>query len=536
MTPLIETLGATAIRGAVLMATIAIAVGVLRRASASTRHALWAAGFAALLLLPLTYLVTPRWTRLPNVSTLLPAAPTPLPATPIEAPTRNVAPTIAAPVANRTLNWPSIAALLWLAGGVATWLYFVAGRWRAARMIRRATPVVDARLRELLHSTQSTMRVHSPVSLRLGDEQHVPYAAGVITSTIVLPMSATTWPDARLRAVLLHELAHVRRRDGFIQLLVDTCCALHWFNPLVWYGSIQLVSEREIACDDLVVTSGTSPFDYAEELLAVADAFRAPVPRVVLAITRPGALEHRIRSLLDTRRARSASVRMSVATSAAVLAFHVGVASLSAADVPTPSLSLSTDTTTRTFSVPVRPFVCGGGIPDEITYDSATRACQADGAEVTIVVNGGRIVDVHATVGARTSAASAVDTRAEARALLDAIPSLSGRAGAHAIQTAALMRDGVSGSDLLTFVNDASLDGETRRMGVTWFGIVAGDSAGDALVRIARREGDDTSVREQALIALGRAGVDVALEIARSSSDERMRRIAAHRADVLARP
>jgi len=527
MTPFIETLGATAIRGAVLMATIAIAVRLLRHAPAATRHALWAAGFGALFLLPLTQIVTPRWQSLPSVSAMMPNIAPPTQAAGALAPSTELRQTIAQPISTPT-NWPALAALLWVAGAFATLIYVVAGRWRAAHMIRRAAPSVDARLLTLLQSAQATMDVRSRVSLRLGDDAHVPYASGVVASTIVLPRSAASWPEARLRAVLLHELAHVRRRDGLVQLLVDVCCALHWYNPLVWYASAQLVTEREIACDDLVVTTGTSAFDYADELLAVAGAFRAPVPRVVLAVTRPGALEHRIRSLLDTRQARKASVRMSVATLVVVLAFHVGVASISAANVSA--------TPTRTFSVAVRPFVCGRGIPDEITYDSVNRACRADVAEITIVVSGATIVDAHATVGERTDATSDVDARAEARALLAAIPSLSADAGARAIQAAALMRDGANATEILTLVDDATLDPKTRRMGVTWYGIVAGDFARAALVRIARHEGDDTSVREQALITLDRDGVDVALEIARSSTDERMRKIAQHRADILARP
>ena len=69
----------------------------------------------------------------------------------------------------------------------------------------------------------------------------------------MLPVAAQDWSDEQLRSVLLHELAHIKRRDVLGQLLAQFACALHWFNPLVWFAAWRLHVERERACDDLVL-------------------------------------------------------------------------------------------------------------------------------------------------------------------------------------------------------------------------------------------------------------------------------------------
>ena len=85
----------------------------------------------------------------------------------------------------------------------------------------------------------------------------MPIACGVIRPTVVLPAAADDWPDDRVRVVLLHELAHVRRRDCLTQAVADAACAVFWFNPLAWMAVRELRRERERACDDMVLAAGT---------------------------------------------------------------------------------------------------------------------------------------------------------------------------------------------------------------------------------------------------------------------------------------
>jgi hypothetical protein len=70
------------------------------------------------------------------------------------------------------------------------------------------------------------------------------------------PATADAWPEDRRRAVLAHELAHVKRFDCLTQALAQLACILFWWHPAVWYAARRLRVERERACDDLVLGAG----------------------------------------------------------------------------------------------------------------------------------------------------------------------------------------------------------------------------------------------------------------------------------------
>ena len=84
---------------------------------------------------------------------------------------------------------------------------------------------------------------------------------------IVSQRGARLAPDAK-RFALLHELAHVKRRDNWTLLLTKLAQTVYWFHPLVWWLSARLSDEQELACDDRVLAAGVSAPAYAEMLIA----------------------------------------------------------------------------------------------------------------------------------------------------------------------------------------------------------------------------------------------------------------------------
>ena len=134
----------------------------------------------------------------------------------------------------------------------------------------------------------------------------------------------------RLRAVLAHELSHVRRRDPLTQLVAELARAVHWYNPLAWYAAGRLMTERERACDDEVVRMGMRAIDYADHLLALARLTVRPHvrPRGALAMTAAMGLEARVTALLEpvTRRGRVTRMQRGlIGAHAVVVLFALGL-------------------------------------------------------------------------------------------------------------------------------------------------------------------------------------------------------------------
>src|ERR1041384_5805734 len=267
---------------ATLLLLFAGALTVLgRRAAAARRHLVWVLALAGVIALPAAEVAVPAW-RLP----LLPAMATPSePATNIAVPpsagVRQSTPapaTVLVPssTSDRVTMTPAraIAPLTWLA---MAWLVGAAlvlgacafGSWRIARLAGRAQPVTAPDWVRLLARLRADLGVSRPVRLVAVAGPAMPMTWGTRRPVILLPADATLWSESRRRDVLLHELAHVARRDCLTQLIGVCACALYWFHPLAWLAASRLRIERERACDDRVLAAGPQPSAYAEVLLAI---------------------------------------------------------------------------------------------------------------------------------------------------------------------------------------------------------------------------------------------------------------------------
>ena len=155
----------------------------------------------------------------------------------------------------------------------------------------------------------------------------MPMVCGLWRSVIVMPPGAAEWSDERRRVVVLHELAHIKRRDCLTQMLAQIVCAVYWFNPIVWLAARRLRAERERACDDFVLAAGEKGPDYAAHLLDIAQTVRqGRVPALVgLAMARPSQLEGRLLAILDPAIRRSSTLHTRLASIGFVLLIAVPV-------------------------------------------------------------------------------------------------------------------------------------------------------------------------------------------------------------------
>lgn len=202
------------------------------------------------------------------------------------------------------------------------------------RIVRGSTPLdapsSEHTWRDMLYEIADRLELPDAPRLLRSDVAKMPFACGVRRATIVLPAECDDWSLARRRAVLLHELAHVRRHDLPGHMLGRLACAVYWFHPLVWTAAKQLRAESERACDDLALGCGTQASDYAEHLLDIVTSVRrASTPTVALAMARRKEFEGRMLAILDPDVRRAAPKRRqagALVMSLAAMAVLVGAA------------------------------------------------------------------------------------------------------------------------------------------------------------------------------------------------------------------
>ena len=212
-------------------------------------------------------------------------------------------------------------ALPWLAAawaiGVLALAFWQSSAWLASRRIRRMAIVPqDDALRDTLTRVAKMMRVFAGVELLESARVNVPTLIGWLSPVILLPVGlASGLTSSQLRAILAHELAHIRRHDYLVNLLQTLAETLFFYHPAAWYISGQMRAERENCCDDAVIALGTEPLTYAESLLCVArralagSGMLADVPVLALgAVGKPSELRRRIRRVLDGAELRRGAV------------------------------------------------------------------------------------------------------------------------------------------------------------------------------------------------------------------------------------
>ncbi len=244
-------------------------------------------------------------------------------------------PTLAAAAARESDAPIAGLAALWLAGALACLAARRQHRRALARRIVELDPSDHASWRAAVQLAASSMRlVHAP---RLGtlDGLATFAVSGVLRPHLLLPRaSLERSPTQHDRNALLHELAHVRRRD----LWLDEACALlracFWFHPLVWLAVARVRALSEVACDATVARAlGPGARAYRDTLvLAARDVFQLREPVGVQAfVGRPSALIARLEHLERLPRAPIAAVRaVSAALALALFACVLPMAPASA--------------------------------------------------------------------------------------------------------------------------------------------------------------------------------------------------------------
>ncbi len=325
------------IAGALTKGTLLVLVAMgltrlLARAPAAARHLVWSLAVVGLLLLPAAVLIPwrielsglaavretfdpaasrTRGTREPQrldqnrevrvLATVSPPSSAIVEATGMTATAANAGADAAAlPSTPNALRDPAIFLIsVWLTGTLWMLGRLVVGVANVRRTVRESVPADGAEWDSLVESARRSIGAPARVRIVISPRAAMPFTSGLFRPIIVLPASAEDWTVERRRSVLVHELAHVRRRDLLTNAAVQLACAVYWFHPLVRLAARRVRIEAERSCDALVVAAGTRASDYASDLLEIARTMRSSATATVaLAVARRSDFEGRLLAIL----------------------------------------------------------------------------------------------------------------------------------------------------------------------------------------------------------------------------------------------
>lgn len=306
------------------------ALRFLPSVNAATRHLVWWAVLGAILVMPAASVLLQTRQHAPAPAAPVAAPAVDIPAPPDPAPPTVVAPAPAAGISLRAGAWPLRIFILWLAvlllqlGRTAySYRYLLAIKRRALR----ATP----ELRRDFDVWMLACGVRRPVELLVSREIVSPMAMGYRAPAVIVPAAVLAeFSESELDHVLLHELAHLARRDDWTNLVCRVAWAMLALHPAAAWTLRRIEREREMACDDWVVAATGAARPYAASLARLFELCCAR-RRAVLATgmaERASELGDRIEMLLRRRRAFTARASLArVAFSAAALFLFVAIVS-----------------------------------------------------------------------------------------------------------------------------------------------------------------------------------------------------------------
>jgi len=229
----------------------------------------------------------------------------------------------------KSLPFSAILWIIWLSGTLFLILRLILGRIQAHRLFRHSLLLNDDSWSFVIRFVRRRLGLRQNAAVSAHPKVPIPLTYGTVRPVVMLPSSATDWSMERRRIVLLHEFAHIRRRDDLTRLAARAVAIFYWFNPLSWLAFRKFKMEQEKSCDERVIRSGIRPSDYAAHLVGLArsvdrrGAFRpvAIVGATTLGMARKPELEGRLSEILNNFPQKETSMKFKIAGMFFLIAF-----------------------------------------------------------------------------------------------------------------------------------------------------------------------------------------------------------------------
>jgi beta-lactamase regulating signal transducer with metallopeptidase domain len=224
------------------------------------------------------------------------------------------------------IPWNAFAAGIYLAVASILLVRFFVGIMFGHRLLQASPRIDEPNLTVKLASRARAARLTRIPRAAESELISVPLTLGALRSMILLPADWREWDDAKLDAVLAHEVSHVARRDALTQRLSLLHRAIFWFSPLAWWLDRHLANLAEQASDEAALACGADRKHYARTLLEFFEALHAAPSRVWwqgVAMAKAGQAEERVERILSWKGTITMGIRKSLAVALLALAVPI---------------------------------------------------------------------------------------------------------------------------------------------------------------------------------------------------------------------
>ena len=274
-----DVMFAASLKAAIIVPTVWVVLRAVRLKSPAAEHGIWAATMIVMLALPLlsTVALIPGVTASVAIETGIPVM--------TSVPLDTIAISNGSIALSPVVEWRAIAGLLVFSVALILVVPFIVARRRVSGLLASGEIIQSPALDNELNRSLASVGLELPPRVVTNSEIDSPVAFEGKDPTIILPAEWTEWSSEKLRVVLLHELAHIARRDGLLQSIATLNVALFWFHPIAYVVRQRLKFLAEQACDDHAIRVANDKEGYAETLLELArvNGPSAPMPATAMA-------------------------------------------------------------------------------------------------------------------------------------------------------------------------------------------------------------------------------------------------------------
>ena len=212
-------------------------------------------------------------------------------------------------------------AIVWLAGAISLALaHMVVHLHMKRKLLRWSIPINDENTLKLLEKYKKEQGICKNIALHQCGILTTPLLMGLFSPCILLPDTQLT--NTQIRYVLLHELAHYRRRDLWFKLLLLLAKSVHWFNPLVWFAVKSAEVNIEIACDAevLKLSGNATRKEYGNSILSFIQAKTVThIPLTTNFFENHNQIIRRFEKIMDTKMKRNGILCIALIITAIIL-------------------------------------------------------------------------------------------------------------------------------------------------------------------------------------------------------------------------